>query len=48
MEVVYNVKYKFKMKEQKTNEQLKDLFNKKWLNIIMLLESQEYLRLNKS
>ncbi len=48
MEVKYNVKYKFKMKEQKTNEQLKDLFNKKWLNIIMLLESQEYLRLNKS
>ena len=44
MEVKYNVKYK----EQKTNEQLKDLFNKKWLNIIMLLESQEYLRLNKS
>ena len=48
MEIKYNVKYKFKMKEQKTNEQLKDLFNKKWLNIIMLLESQEYLRLNKS
>jgi len=48
MEVKYNVKYKFKTKEQKKNEQLKDLFNKKWLNIIMLLESQEYLRLNKS
>ena len=48
MEVKYNVKYKFKTKEHKTNEQLKDLFNKKWLNIIMLLESQEYLRLNKS
>ena len=48
MEVKYNVKYKFKTKEKKTNEQLKDLFNKKWLNIIMLLESQEYLRLNKS
>ncbi|MEE0700177.1 MAG: hypothetical protein U0M66_06320 [Bacilli bacterium] len=48
MEVKYNVKYKFKTKGQKTNEELKDLFNKKWLNIIMLLESQEYLHLNKS
>lgn len=48
MEVKYNVKYKFKTNGQKTNEELKDLFNKKWLNIIMLLESQEYLHLNKS
>lgn len=48
MEVKYNIKYKFKTKEQKTNEELKDLFNKKWLNVIMLLESQEYLHLNKS
>ena len=47
MEVVYNVKYKFKNNENKTNEELKYLFNKKLLNIILKLESQE-LRLNNS
>lgn len=47
MEVVYNVKYKFKGNENKPNEELKYLFNKKLLNIIMKLESQE-LRLNNS
>ena len=45
MEVVYNVKYKFKNNEDKTNKELKDLFNKKLLNIIMKLENPE-LRLN--
>ena len=43
MEVVYNVKYKFKNNENKTNEELKDLFNRKLLNIIIKLENQELL-----
>ena len=47
MEVVYNVKYKFKNNENKTNDELKELFNKKLLNIILKLESQE-IRLNNS
>lgn len=47
MEVVYNVKYKFKNNENKTNEELKDLFNKKLLNIIIKLENQK-LGLNNS
>lgn len=47
MEVIYNVKYKFKDNANKTNEELKELFNKKLLNIILKLESQE-LRLNNS
>ncbi|MBP3840927.1 MAG: hypothetical protein IK997_02240 [Bacilli bacterium] len=47
MEVVYNVKYKLKDNDNKTNEELKELFNKKLLNIILKLESQE-LRLNNS
>ena len=47
MEVVYNVKYKFKNNENKTNEELKELFNRKLLNIIIKLENQK-LRLNNS
>ena len=47
MEVIYNVKYKFKDNENKTNEELKELFNRKLLNIIIKLENQE-LRLNNS
>ncbi len=47
MEVVYNVKYKFKDNETKTKEELKELFNRKLLNIIMKLENQE-LGLNNS
>lgn len=41
MEVVYNVKYKFKKNESKTKEDLKNLFNKKLLNIILKLENQK-------
>ena len=41
MEVVYNVKYKFKNNENKTNEELKELFNRKLLNIIIKLENQK-------
>ena len=47
MEVVYNVKYKFKDNDTKTKEELKELFNRKLLNIIMKLENQE-LGLNNS
>lgn len=47
MEVVYNVKYKFKNNENKTNEELKNLFNRKLLNIIIKLENQK-LGLNNS
>lgn len=47
MEVVYNVKYKFKTNENKSDEEKKDIFNKKLLNIIMVLENKE-LRLNNS
>ena len=47
MEVIYNVKYKFKDNENKTNEELKEIFNRKLLNIIIKLENQE-LRLNNS
>ena len=41
------MKYKFKGNENKTNEELKYLFNKKLLNMIMKLERQE-LRLKNS
>ena len=46
MEVVYNVKYKFKNNDNKTNKELKELFNKKLLNIILKLEIKRcYLRI---
>ncbi|MDO4995978.1 MAG: hypothetical protein Q4E69_02245 [Bacilli bacterium] len=41
MEVVYNVKYKFKNNEDKTQEEIKNIFNKKLLNVIIKLENQE-------
>ena len=43
MEVVYNVKYRFKTKENKNNVELKEIINKKLLNIIIALENQELL-----
>lgn len=46
MEVVYNVKYKFKTNENKNNDELKEIFNKKLLNIIIALENQELLLKN--
>ncbi|MBQ8535047.1 MAG: hypothetical protein IJ463_05105 [Bacilli bacterium] len=46
MEVVYNVKYKFKTNENKNNNELKEIFNKKLLNIIIALENQELLLKN--
>ena len=48
MEVIYNVKYKFKNIDLKdNNDDLKKLINIKLLNIIMKLENQD-LRLNNS
>lgn len=48
MEVIYNVKYKFKNNDLKdNNDDLKKLINIKLLNIIMKLENQD-LRLNNS
>ena len=47
MEVVYNVKYKFKNNDNITKEELKYLFNKKLLNII-LKQEKENLGLNNS
>ena len=46
MEVVYNVKYKFNTNENKNNDELKEIFNKKLLNIIIALENQELLLKN--
>ena len=46
MEVVYNVKYKFKTNETKTNEEKKKIINEKLLNIIIALENQELLLSN--
>lgn len=47
MEVVYNVKYKFKDCENKSNEEIKKIFNEKLINIITKLENKE-LGLNNS
>lgn len=41
MEVVYNVKYKFKTNENKTDEEIKNIFNNKLLNVIMILENRK-------
>ena len=43
MEVVYNVKYKFKTNENKNNDELKEIFNKKLLNIILQTENKDLL-----
>lgn len=47
MGVKYNVKYKFKNCENKTNEEIKEMFNKKWLSIILILENNRLASLNK-
>ena len=36
MEVVYKVKYKFKTNDNKTKNEIKEIFNRKLLNIIRL------------
>lgn len=46
MEVVYNVKYKFKTNENKTENEIKEIFNRKLLNIIIALENQELILKN--
>ena len=45
--MTYNVKYKFKNNESISEKELKDLLNKKLLNIILKLESENF-RLNNS
>lgn len=46
MEVVYNVKYKFKTNDNKTKNEIKEVFNRKLLNIIIALETQELILKN--
>ena len=46
MEVIYNVKYKFKTNDNKTKNEIKEIFNRKLLNIIIALESQELILKN--
>jgi len=46
MEVVYNVKYKFKTNDNKTKNEIKKIFNRKLLNIIIALENQELILKN--
>ena len=43
LEVVYNVKYKFKTNERITDEEIKNIFNNKLLKVIILLEKQALL-----
>ena len=45
--MTYNVKYKFKNNESISEKELKDLINKKLLNIILKLETENF-RLNNS
>lgn len=45
MEVVYNVKYKFKKEGKITKKELMEVLNNKLLNIIFKLENQK-MRLN--
>ena len=45
--MTYNVKYKFKNNESISEKELRDLLNKKLLNIILKLET-ENSRLNNS
>lgn len=46
MEVVYNVKYKFKTNDNKTKNEIKEIFNRKLFNIIIALENQELILKN--
>lgn len=41
MEVIYNVENKFKNVDNKTQEEIKNIFNIKLLNIIIKLENKE-------
>lgn len=46
MEVKYNIKNKFKNNKYMSSEEFKDVFNRKLLNIILLLERQNNVSLN--
>ncbi len=41
MEVVYNVTYKYKSKEILTKDEIKEIFNRKLINIILNMENQD-------
>ena len=43
MEIVYNVKNKFKTKDNITKDEFRKIFNLKLLNIIMILENENLL-----
>ena len=43
---IYNVKYKFKTNDNKTKNEIKEIFNRKLLNIIIALENQELILKN--
>lgn len=40
LEIVYNVKYRFKTNVNETDDELKKIINNKLLNVIMILENQ--------
>ena len=42
MEVIYNVKHKFKTKDNVSKDELKKIFNLKLVNVIMKLENNKY------
>lgn len=46
MEVIYNVKSCFKSNKVVTKEEIKEVLNKKLINIIISLEKQNKLTLN--
>lgn len=46
MEVVYNVKYKFKTNDNQAKNEIREIFNRKLLNIIIALENQELILKN--
>lgn len=48
MKIKYNVKYKFKNCENKTNEEIKEKFNRKWLSIILMLENNGLVNLKQA
>ena len=43
---LYNVKYKFKTNDNKTKNEIKEIFNRKLLNIIIALENKELILKN--
>ena len=42
MEVIYNVKHKFKTKDNVPQDEIKKVFNLKLINVILKLENNKY------